>query len=113
MAIDNTQVEFSSQWVIDQLVEHDEVTITAAEIAAGDANLPKIHHGLGRRPYVLIMYRPDTQSLWYEPGVNLNFSTSNQATLALWIDEQDITLRIGDPVSEDVHVRYWIYSDGK
>lgn len=117
MAIDNTKLAYSSEWDVDEILDYKDSTTDLnllSTLGSGGASLISINHSYGSVPRVIAQYNPDTQSAWYEPGENLQFSTSNQVTMDTWVDNQTINfyLRNSHVFTVNVQIRYWVLSDG-
>lgn len=115
MAIDNTKLDYSSQWDIDKVIDYK---TTSASVGAGASTTVTVNHAYGSpallRPHVIAQYKPSTQTTWFEAGENLQFSTSQLVSMDVWVTTSTIKFHLvnshGNPVT--VAIRYWVQADG-
>jgi hypothetical protein len=108
---DSTNVAFSSTWDIDKIVGSG---TTSTTVNAGLTNTASVDNTYGYRPYVIAQYKPSTQTTWFDPGENSQFSTSQLVTMSVWVSTTliDFFCVNGHGSSVTVDIRYWVLSDG-
>lgn len=119
MAIEENvgDVAFYSGWDIDKIVDYqnpDTNSSLSITLGAGSSTTVTISHSYGYRPYVIAQYKPDTQSVWYDAGENLQVSSEQLVVMDVWTRSTDIRFRLTNShgFSVDIDIRYWVLSDG-
>lgn len=117
MARDDTKLAYASPWDIDKVVDYQDSSDNPDLSVVVPASSPTViiaPHTYGYRPYVIAQYKPSTQNRWFEPGENLQFSSSQLVTMDMWISDNTVifSLTNGHASSVTVEIRYWVLSDG-
>lgn len=117
MPFDNTDVAFSSAWDIDKVVDFQDSSTNpslAAAVGVGSTATVTVANTYDYRPRLIAQYKPSTQGKWYEPGENLQFSSSQLVEMTVWVGTSDFkfTITNNHGAGVTVEVRYWVRSDG-
>lgn len=116
MAIDNTKLAYSSEWNIDEILDYQDSSTNvdlSEALGPGGASLITINHQQSGVPRTAVQYKPSTQNAWFEPGDNLQNSSSNLVAMETWVDASTINFYLtnGHGSGVNVEIRYWVLSD--